>query len=278
MTLHRLKYFLPQIIRNFINKILKLINLKIIRFNSIHESEISKIIKLNLPIENPVIFDVGANRGQSILYFKKIFKSPKIHCFEPNPDALKLIEIKYKNDKNIIQNNYAAGEKFETKEFNVTANSGHSSFQDINFKSKWVKERSKSININANQYITKKIKVKQISLDDYARDHNINSIDILKIDTQGYEDKVLAGCHHLLKNRKIKLIKLELILSEVYEKNLQFYEIEKYLIPNKYKLFSIDNGGSLASHYIFQLELIYVSEELYDKFMSVSPFYNEMLK
>ena len=32
---------------------------------------------------NPIIFDVGGNKGQSIELFKKIFKNPTIHSFEP---------------------------------------------------------------------------------------------------------------------------------------------------------------------------------------------------
>lgn len=274
MEFYRLKYFLPQIIKNFINKILGLLNLKIIKSTSINKTEISKIIKLNTPSESPLIFDVGANKGQSVVYFEKIFKSPRIHCFEPNSEELNKIKLQFNND-NIVLNNCAVGEKSDKKEFNITAISGHSSFKNINFKSTWVKERSKSININSNDYIKDRIKVPQISLDDYTKKNNIDFIDILKIDTQGYEDKVLEGCHELLKNKKINLIKIELILSEVYENNLQFYDIEKHLIPNNYKLFCIDDGGSLVSHYIFQCELVYVSEELYKKFMSNSRFYNE---
>ena len=69
MKFYRLKYFLPLKIKNFINKILGLINLKIIKSTSIHKTEISKIIKLNTPSENSLIFDVGANKGQSVGLF-----------------------------------------------------------------------------------------------------------------------------------------------------------------------------------------------------------------
>ena len=88
--------------------------------------------------------------------------------------------------------------------------------------------------------------------------NNINDVDILKIDTQGYEDKVLQGAQQLLKNEKIKMIQLELIFSEIYEKPLQIFDVEKFLIANNYKLFSISNGGSLISHYVYQADFIYI--------------------
>ena len=43
-------------------------------------------------LTNPLIFDIGANRGQSIDRFKKIFKNPIIHSFEPNPDEFKKLK------------------------------------------------------------------------------------------------------------------------------------------------------------------------------------------
>ena len=42
---------------------------------------------------------------------------------------------------------------------------------------------------------------------------------------------------NLIKNNRIEIIELELIFSEIYEKSLQIYDIEKNLIPHNYKLF-----------------------------------------
>jgi hypothetical protein len=105
-----------------------------------------------------------------------------------------------------------------------------------------------------------------VKLDSYVKSHNINKIDILKIDTQGYEDKVLKGAINLIKLHKIKLIKLELIFSQIYKNPLNIYDVEKYLIPNGYKLFAISDNGNLYSNVIFQTDLIYISPKLYSKF------------
>ena len=159
-------------------------------------------------------------------------------------------------------------------EFNINANSGHSSFKNLIPNTTWIKRRSESAKIDDKNYTTKKINTEIISLDDYVNEKNISNIDILKIDTQGYEDKVLLGAKNLLKENRIKLIELELIFSEIYEKPLQIYDVEKNLAPNNYKLFGISNNGSLISNYIFQSDLIYISNDTYENFKSKSPYFN----
>ena len=95
-------------------------------------------------------------------------------------------------------------------------------------------------------------------LDNYCTKNNVASIDFLKIDVQGYRSKVLKGATNLLKSSKIDIIELEIHQDEIYETTLNMYDLEQYLIPNKYKLFSISNGGSLMFHDTFKYEVIYL--------------------
>ena len=55
----------------------------------------------------------------------------------------------------------------------------------------------------------------------------IETIDILKIDTQGYEDKVLDGCIESIKQNKIKIIITEIIEYD-YSKYLNFLDMKKF--------------------------------------------------
>ena len=109
---------------------------------------------------------------------------------------------------------------------------------------------------------------------DSEKKNNIENIDILKIDTQGYEDKVLQGAQNLIKENRIKLIQVEIIFSEIYEDPLQIYDIEKILIPNDYKLFAISNGGSLISKYSYESDFIYIAADTYKDFKANSPYLN----
>ena len=109
------------------------------------------------------------------------------------------------------------------------------------------------------------IDVETTSIDEYCEENNINHIDLLKIDTQGFEDKVLKGSLNLLSKRSIDIIEVELILGFAYEKNLNFYDLEKILIQNEYKLIAIENGGNLISFSNLQTNLIYAKKELYNQ-------------
>ena len=260
--------------KNFIQKIVNLFGYKIMKVKTTAAEDLDGLTKSLITKSEPVIFDVGANKGQSIIRYKKLFQNPIIHSFEPNIDEVKILEQKYINDKNLYLNNVAVGEKKGNLEFNINAISGHSSFKNLIPNTTWIKKRSSEFKIDDKNYTVKKVNAEIITLDDYVDEKNLTNIDILKIDTQGFEDKVLLGAQNLLKNNKIKFIQLELIFSEIYESPLQIYDVEKILIPNNYKLFGISGSGSLISNYIYQSNFIYISNDTYENLKLISPYFN----
>ena len=42
--------------------------------------------------DKPIIFDVGAHHGESIIEFKTLFPLSIIHSFEPDPDTFKILQ------------------------------------------------------------------------------------------------------------------------------------------------------------------------------------------
>ena len=267
-------------IKKILQKLFNFLGYKITKFNTVESANKDKITTLLIENEKPTIFDVGANLGQSIDRYKKIYPKSNIHSFEPNKHQIDKIYKKYRNDDTVVLNNVAVWEKPGNLEFYIYATPGHSSFKKLIPDTTWLKTRSKTAakdlaipTINSKNYTVEKINSNIITLDDYCTAKNINQIDILKIDVQGYEDKVLEGAKNLLKARKIKLIQLELIFSEIYENPLNIYDVEKFIIPNNYKLFGISNAGSLITHYIWQQDHIYISNDVYNDFKkNKSPF------
>jgi FkbM family methyltransferase len=41
----------------------------------------------------PIVFDVGANIGQSVTTFRELLPSSIVHSFEPGPDAFRQLEV-----------------------------------------------------------------------------------------------------------------------------------------------------------------------------------------
>ena len=251
---------MKKIIKNFFNKLGYDLKKKDKDFTNIDLEDLLKI-KIN---ENPIIFDVGGNKGQSVTKYKKIFKKPIIHTFEPIKSQFNIINEKFKNDKSVKLNNYALGEIKGEKEFNISAQTGASSFNKINQNSKWIEVRSKEYQTTINKFVSS-TKVKIFTLDDYFLNNNIDKIDLLKIDTQGYEDKVLQGSINTLKQNKIKAVVTELMFDNVYDKYLTFSDVEKFLLPNNFRMVGIYlSSNSLFGNLTFFADILYLNKSYYD--------------
>jgi len=228
---------------------------KQVNFDDLLKDKISK---------NPIIFDVGGNKGQSIEKYLKIFDKPIIHSFEPIKNEFDYMNKKFKNNKNIFLNNFALGDKTEEKKFNVTAKTGNSSFNKINLGTDWLNVKSKRYNTTEEGYVTSVQKVNVIKLDDYCKDNNISLIDLVKIDTQGYEDKVLKGSLNSIKQNKIKAIVTEIMFDNVYDKYFSFSDIEKFIVPYNFRMVGIDlSNNNLFSGLAFFSDVYYLNKKFY---------------
>ena len=134
--------------------------------------------------------------------FNKNFKVKNFYCFEASPINFEKFKKKIFNikNKNINFFNYAIGDNESIKDFYQLNESSSSTLTEINKNSKYYKKKMKILNLfNIEKEFIKPIKVKTLTLSKFIQENNINDIDILKIDTQGYEDKVLQGAQELLK-------------------------------------------------------------------------------
>jgi len=251
-------------IKKLVKKTINKLGFDLKRYNPQHKQlNFDDLLKDKIS-NNPIIFDVGGNKGQSIEKYLKMFEKPIIHSFEPIKTEFDYMCSKFKNNKNIFLNNFALGDKIEEKEFNVTAKTGNSSFNKINLGTDWLKLRSKQYNTSEEGYVTSVQKVNVIKLDDYCKDKNINVIDLVKIDTQGYEDKVLEGSLNSIKQNKIKAIVTEIMFDNVYDKYFSFSDLEKYIIPYNFRMVGIQLGNNnLFSSLNFSADVYYFNKNFY---------------
>ena len=88
--------------KKLIKKIINSMGYNISKFNNeIKNINFDELLKEKIQ-NNPVVFDVGANSGQSIMKYKKIFQNPTIHSFEPIKKEFEFISTRFGNDKNIF--------------------------------------------------------------------------------------------------------------------------------------------------------------------------------
>lgn len=182
---------------------------------------IDEDIDINLLIkkEKPVCFDVGANKGQSIEHFKKIFTAPIIYSFEPSSKLF--AELKKTNfGKQVQIYDFALGSKNSSDEFINYRKSGLSSFLTL--------DDNPENRFRENPIISKEI-VEVKTLDWFVQEHKIELIDLLKIDTQGFDIHVLRGATDSLRRGLIKNIFIEINFVKLYQNQGMVLEIYEFL-------------------------------------------------
>lgn len=206
----------------------------------------------------PVVFDVGAHHGESIERFKALYSRAQVHSFEADADNFALLRDKFGARDGVTLNNFGVGSAPGVKMFHRNRKSDTSGFNAVNPDSEWARIRSREQNVTVADFTEKSYEVKIGTLDDYMEKAGIDYVDILKIDTQGFEDEVLKGAQGALRAQRIGVIETELILSDIYDRALNFLDIEQLLLPHGYRLFAIDQAGGMLSGPAFCLNLIYV--------------------
>ncbi len=180
------------------------------------------------------IFDIGANKGQSIDFFKSIYSNYRIYAFEPNPTLFNRLKEKYKNNSNILLFNVGVSDVDGVLTFNESVFDETSTFEELNFDSAYLDTKASILGVNKHQMFFKKYDVPVYTLASVIADHQISKIDILKIDTEGHELKCLKGLFNG-EFAPIKLIQLESHLDDMYLQNNQ-EEIEHLLHTNGFSL------------------------------------------
>jgi len=176
---------------------------------------IEKTIKNN---QIKTVVHVGAHKGQEVPIYKK-HGLKNIYLFEPQKPLFKILSEKYKQDESITVYNFALGNKSFDSEFFISNNEGASSSL---LKAKEHLDLYPEINFESRQNVS----VKPLSYFD------IEKPELVVIDTQGYELKVLEGCGALL--HKIDFLIIEINLKELYENSPLVKDIDNYLLKYKF--------------------------------------------
>lgn len=141
----------------------------------------------------PTILDVGANKGQSIDFFLSLFPNARIFAFEPNPVLFQKLQQKYRGHSLIHLVNKGVSNQNGQLELKETVTDETSTFEDLNYESKYLERKTKILGVNKDQLVRKSYWVDVIRLSDFIQEQGITDIHILKIDTEGHEYNCLEG-------------------------------------------------------------------------------------
>lgn len=208
----------------------------------------------------PFVIDVGAHRGESVVRFQSLLPGSVIHAFEPIPRNFAALQIHSGENCSLFASAVSDNNsKVDVLEY---AKSDTSSILPPNLESGWAKRRADEHSFgDVKKLVVRSHQVPTITLDTLLRG-NASRVDVLKIDTQGSEEKVLRGAKLLLASpeRRPKIVLVEVILGSPYQHKFSFYSIERFLVPQGYRLVRISSGGDIYTNDAFQVDALYIHE------------------
>jgi len=138
-----------------------------------------------------IFLDIGANVGYiSAIGAGLVGKSGQVHSFEPTPECASYLEkVKALNPEyNIFVNSYACSDQKGFSKLDVSASDIRLNTMVPNFLGK--------------NNVKESIKVPVCRLDDYISENGLRNITFIKIDTEGFELKVLKGLQKYFENTR----------------------------------------------------------------------------
>ena len=257
MDLFNVKRFLNNIMKTLRKTFLliKIFLKKFIYFDSDLTKDLFYILnKLNF--NQLIIMDVGAYKGLwTSIYLKKY---PKIiaYLIEPHQESFINLKKKFSGQSNVNLFKVGFSNVNGSKEVNVNSKAYTNSLLELH------PEAPTSWKKNKFEHLYQEI-VETITLKDFVYKNNIKRINVLKLDIQGYESRVLKGAEKLLNDRLIDIVVLEVIVAPTYKDQSKISEIFKIFDENDYKLYGIyDIEKNSKRDKIQQFDVIFYNPDL----------------
>jgi FkbM family methyltransferase len=218
------------------------------------------------------VFDVGAHVGESALTFAKSFPGATIYSFEPDVDAWKLLCQNTRDLARIRPFNVGFGEDSQTRTFYRNA------FDATNSLLPSLEEAGEFYDAALLKHDSTS-RVQLMTLDQFRSQNGIGNIDLLKIDTQGYEDRVLEGAKTSLRAAAISMIYLEVNFVPVYQNQASFSRILEVLADTGYQLVGLYERGFGRAPFLVGANALFISRraaaEMSDRRFRSSSVYSD---
>lgn len=190
------------------------------------------------------LVDVGSNKGQFSLAFRKLRPSARIIAFEPLPEAADIYEELFARDPLIELERVALASGEGSAEFHVADRTDSSSLLEPG------EGQKRAFGVHPASTIHVPVK----RLDDCV---NISALDhpvLLKVDVQGGELRVFEGCDSL---EHVDFIYVELSFVELYYGQPLFQEVCGYLLHRGFAVAGLYNQIVTAEFGPTQIDVLF---------------------
>lgn len=175
--------------------------------------------RLRLPLR--IIIDIGAHKGETVQYFHDRLPECQILAFEPVSATFNKLSEEWGLTKNVHLRNVALA---ETKGFATIYLNRDSQSNSLNC----------TPGVGADE-ITEKVEVSCLDteVDALFRDQQI---DLVKIDVEGVETRVIQGAKNLLNNKRISLVIVEFTIDPKDAQHTQLDDLMSLFEPHGFSL------------------------------------------
>jgi FkbM family methyltransferase len=187
-------------------------------------------LKRGGPIET--VFDVGANRGQTVSNFRQVLPESMIYAFEPGAGAFAKLQKQSAGDPLVKPFRMALGDTDGSATLHENAADVTNSLLRNSTRITEFAPAAACLPVGTSV-------IDESRIDTFCAAKSIRCIDLLKIDTQGYERHVLAGAGDLLVPSTIRGIFLEMLFADYYQNQTWAGEIMETLRSRGYRLFGV---------------------------------------
>jgi methyltransferase, FkbM family len=199
-------------------------------------------------VKEPVIFDVGANVGKYSNLIREFSPSASIFAFEPHPETFKVLQ------------DSANPHRYTAINVALTDSVGTTRLYDyeLHDNQKGSEHASLVEGVIESVHGGKSVEweVQTTTVDEFRARSGTGRIDLLKIDVEGNELKVLKGASQSLEQRQIDIIHFEFTEANMVSRTLMkdFFN----LLP-EYDLFRMlpDGLAPLGAYYVPLAEIFY---------------------
>jgi FkbM family methyltransferase len=177
---------------------------------------------------NPVIIEVGGYEGQNIAQVASFYPDGRIIVFEPNPRAFSVLKKNIQDFKFVTAVNAALNSYNGTAQLNVC----HGIYRDDVSFDKW----SSLLEDHQNYFRGFTVEVPCVVLDDWCKENQIDHIDLLHLDTEGFELQILKSSPEILKT--VVVVHTKTNLASFRQETTQYLELRQFLEQSGFELFS----------------------------------------
>lgn len=179
-------------------------------------------LRRDLPnLEVRMVFDVGANVGQSATAYLKEFRNAEIHSFEPVAATYEQLRRRFADEARFHAHHTAFGAEAGSATMSTEGST------DVFFVIP---------NGEAAEGATETVPLD--TLDTFCARVGIEHISLLKIDTEGFDLEVLKGAHRMLSEGQIDLVQVEAGMNPENERHVRFERLKAHLEATGYRLFA----------------------------------------